>query len=436
MQAPLPVSFMKKITALSAICFSCMLVYAQTDSLVNSKFASAKERARFRNNIINRSIIQSLSVPLTDSTEDNWEDAFTSMELLRYKTPWVDAKIKKAFSGIKNRSISFQRTALEMAYALYPAGFRDSVYSLALNTIDIKTYAMAVEYLAQKDYLGKMSLTAMAILQRHSFLSNMAVTPSDKELLKMLMLSVSSASKPSTKIIRELLRKDYLPGNTIIFSFQRKNRNFPGLAVVRDKEGNFIKNADGKIFSVPQLARSKSNMPVYITNGSTPQGIFRMDGFDVSKSAMIGPTQNIQLTMPFETSIGHFLKDSTISDTTTWTEDYYQRLLPAKFKDFQPLMQTYFASQIGRTEIIAHGTTVDAAYYKGQPYYPQTPTEGCLCTKESWDANGNRLESDQQKLVNAVKLAGGPDGYIIVLEIDDQQKPVTLADIFPPGKTK
>lgn len=435
MQARFPVSFMKKITALLVICFSCILVHAQTDTLINSKFASAKERTKFRDNIISHSIIQSLTLPLTDSTEENWEDAFTSMELLRYKTPWVDTKIKEAFSGLQKRSISFQRTLLEMAYALYPADFRDSVFSLALNTMDIKTYAMAVEYLFQKDKTDKTSLTANAILQRYAFLSSIASSEPEKDLIKMLAVYHTSGY-PSKKLIRDLLGKKYLPGSTIIFSFQRRNRNFPGLALVRDQQGNLVKNTDGKIFSVPQLARSKSNMPVYITNGSTPQGIFRMYGFDVSKSAMIGPTQNIQLTMPFETSVRHFLKDSTISDTATWTEAYYKKLLPANFKNFQPLMQTYFASQIGRTEIIAHGTTVDPAYYKGQPYYPQTPTEGCLCTKENWDANGNRLESDQQKLVNAVKIAGGPDGYIIVIEIDDQQKPVTLADIFPAGKTK
>jgi hypothetical protein len=41
------------------------------------------------------------------------------------------------------------------------------------------------------------------------------------------------------------------------------------------------------------------------------------------------------------------------------------------------------------------------------------------------------MESDQQKLVNALKAAGGPNGYCIVIEIDDQQKPVSLSDILP-----
>ena len=85
----------------------------------------------------------------------------------------------------------------------------------------------------------------------------------------------------------------------------------------------------------------------------------------------------------------------------------------------------------GRTEIIAHGTTVDPSFYSGKAYYPFTPTAGCLCTKELWDENGKRIFSGQQKLTNAVKQAGGADGYLIVIEIDDAQRAVTINEVLP-----
>jgi hypothetical protein len=57
---------------------------------------------------------------------------------------------------------------------------------------------------------------------------------------------------------------------------------------------------------------------------------------------------------------------------------------------------------------------------------------GCLCTKEIWSTvNGKRLESNQQKLINAVKQAGGAEGYLIVIELEDVNKPVTINDILP-----
>jgi hypothetical protein len=71
-------------------------------------------------------------------------------------------------------------------------------------------------------------------------------------------------------------------------------------------------------------------------------------------------------------------------------------------------------------------------YYKTMPCYPLTPTQGCLCTKEIWsETTGKLLESDQQKLSNAIARAGGPHGYAIVINIDDKQEPVSINDIIP-----
>ncbi|MBK6381183.1 MAG: hypothetical protein IPF72_16505 [Chitinophagaceae bacterium] len=212
----------------------------------------------------------------------------------------------------------------------------------------------------------------------------------------------------------------------MLFSFQRSNRNFPGLVMVRSKDGVFIKNSEGKYFTVPQLARSCSNMPGYITNGNTPQGIFKVFGFAVSQSSFIGPTTNIQMVLPYENS-------SDVADSVTrLLGDNYRYLLPPSWKNYYPVYEAYYAGKAGRSEIIAHGTTVNTAYYKKQLYYPLTPTQGCLCTKEIWSAvDGKRIESDQQRLVDAVKKAGGANGYCIVIEIDDQQKPVSIKDILP-----
>ena len=151
-----------------------------------------------------------------------------------------------------------------------------------------------------------------------------------------------------------------------------------------------------------------------------------MHGFDVSMSSFIGPTANIQLSMPVETSIQNFLCDSAISDTI-WNIDYYKQLIPPGLKDYLPLYYSYYAGLAGRTEIIAHGTTIDPNIYLNKPYFPLTPSQGCLCTKEIW--NGKRLESDQQKLVNALLKAGGANGYCVVIELNDKQSAVTLEDV-------
>lgn len=416
-----------------AALFFAMPSFAQADSIPFYKGALKASRDKIYDNIINNTITKNLLLPLTDSTEENWEDAFYAMELTGYHTQAIDNTIKAAaFTTIEKRSNSYQRQLMEMVYTIYPNSFREEVFELCGKTISAKVFAMAAEYLARLDK-GNTAVVYAIGLTRFPLLkfidsANIKKTETYEKILRQR--SEKEKSFKVNQLLKDIMAKNYLPGNTIVYSLQRKNRDWPGIVIIRDSSGNFVKDADGKIFSVPQLARSMSSLPWYLTNGNTPQGIFRMNGFEVSKLAAIGPTQNIQLMMPYETSPQFFLKDTTVTDTL-WTDNLYEKLLPLKWKSNNNLWQTYYASKVGRTEIIAHGTTVNPEYYIGKPYYPHTPTEGCLCTKELWSSmNGKRTESNQQKLVEAVKKSGKSDGYLIVLEIDDQQKPVSLDDIL------
>ena len=399
------------------------------DALPVYKGAEKASREKTYNNIVKNIITKNLYLPLSDSTEENWASAFDAIEVLRYTPYWISETVNAAFDGIEKRSPGFQRALLEFCYAMYPDSFTAPVETLAATTGNSKIFALCTEYLYQAKKLNGSAVATKTRMFQFELEQDSILNPLVKSKWKI---------KDQDKIaaLQEINNPNFLPGNVVLFSFQRKNRNFPGMVVVRDKEGNFITGDSNKIIALPQLARSVSNLPFYLTNGNTPQGIFRMFDFGVSKSMAIGPTTNIQLMMPRETSPQFFLKDSSITDTV-WTEALYQKILPETWKKYLPALETYYASKAGRTEIIAHGTTVDPEYYKGQFYYPHTPTQGCLCTKEIWSAaDGSRMISDQQKLVDAVKKAGGPDGYVVVIEIDNQQKPVSLNDILPYLKRK
>jgi len=402
---------------------------AQNIPIVKSAIKSNREKTY--TNIVNNSILKNLSLPLTDTTEENWQSAFYALELINYKTPWVEGKIKQAFDSIEKRSAGFQRALLELCYTNYPKQFREEVYEITGKAITAKVFAMAAEYLYQQD---KANAAVLLMIGHNRFpvINLLDSGEKSKTIIAMLKASAEKKAAPHfNKKIKAIFSPSFISKNCILYSIQRKNRNYPGIAIIRDSLGNFITDSSGNIFSVPQLARSMSSLPFYLTNGNTPQGIFRMNGFDVSKSLAIGPTTNIQLMMPYETSPAYFLKDSTITDTL-WTEELYKRLITKPFKDYQPLFESFYAGKAGRTEIIAHGTTVNPEYYKGQPFYPHTPTEGCLSTKEIWSAaDGKRAESNQQLLVNALIKAGNNNGYCVVIEIDDQQKPVSLKEILP-----
>jgi hypothetical protein len=398
---------------------------AQYDAPLYAAYTTTAEKAKLYERLVKYTINQNLATPLTDSTEENWEDAFGAIEVLLYNSTTTGQKVRSAFEQVENRSISFQRALLELAYTIFPGKFLPEVKALLYITTDTKVFAMSAEYLLQTTDKG-IGQAELRTLTDTKFPGLSSTDP----LLYMLSVRIALPSHAenilSPRLAQELFTCNFLPGQTVMYSIQRRDRDYPGMVLVRDKNGHFITDSSGNIFNVPQLARSITNLPGYLTNGNTPQGIFLMHGFDVSMSNFIGPTANVQLSMPVETNIRSFLGDSSITDTS-WTLDYYKRLLPASLQNYLPLYYAYYAGAAGRTEIISHGTTIDPGFYTGKPYYPLTPTQGCLCTKEIW--NGKRLESDQQKLVNALLKAGGANGYCVVIEIDDKQTAVTLDDI-------
>jgi hypothetical protein len=217
----------------------------------------------------------------------------------------------------------------------------------------------------------------------------------------------------------------------VIYSLQRKNRDYAGLVVIRKPDGGFVRNEDGSIFHVPQLARSITNYPFYITNGNTPQGILRWSGFAVSRVGQIGPTPNLQMWLPYEAKPAVYFGNDTISENTPWNKNMYTVLLPDSWKNYDDIYESFYAGSLGRSAIIMHGTTIDPEYYKGQPFYPQTPSLGCLCSYEEWNDDGIRVKSDQQEIVDALDLTGTDSGYVVVVELNDAGKPVSIDEIAP-----
>jgi hypothetical protein len=412
----------KRITAAMLVVLLCTGACMAQDTAVYFKFASQAGRKEFTQNVMNNNILKYLQLPLTESTEEDWQGTFWAMELMQYKQPWVKEKISTAFVGIEKRNVGFQRALLEFCYTNFGKEFAKQIAALKPLTSDAKIFAMCSEYLRSSG-----SIVSAVALKKET--DKQFPGQQENPILKMLLANRGTDNYATVKkMLPVLFSNQFLPGKRVVYSLQRKNRNYPGIVIIRDSIGNFVKDDKGIIFYVPQLARSITNLPTYLTNGNTPQGIFRMQGFAVSTSNFIGPTPNIQLAMPYEIIVRSFMADSTITDTA-WTADLYKQLLPAVCRNYFPLMGSYYASQAGRTETIAHGTTVDPAYYKGTSYWPLTPTLGCLCTKEIWDAAGKRTESNQQLLVNALTKAGGADGYLVVLELDDKQLPVSVKEV-------
>lgn len=382
------------------------------------KTTEAGERLKMHERIIDNVIRKNLALPLNGETESNWQGAFNAMEVVGFQNPFTWQKMQEAMTALPFQSVTFQRHVLEAAYAIYPGDFNQEAAALMYNTDDAKIFAMCAVYLLKSDTSWNSKIKASL---SKTFVDTAATGPI---LFSLLQYMNEPYVAPSGTILRSLFSKDFLKGETILFSIQKRNRDYPGMVLIRRKDGNFLKT-DGEYVHIPQLARGIANLPYFLTKGNTPQGIYRMFGFGVSVNQFIGPTANIQMGMPVELKKEKFFDNKTA--TGEWTISGYQAFLPPVLRDYKPLLETYYAGLAGRNEIIAHGTTIDPEYYRGKPYYPMTPTEGCLCTKEFWD--GKLIYSDQQKLVNALLAAGGAYGYVVLFELDDTPGPVTIKDV-------
>jgi hypothetical protein len=211
-----------------------------------------------------------------------------------------------------------------------------------------------------------------------------------------------------------------------VYSLQRWNRDYGGIAIVQEADGSFARDTSGRLITVRQLARSASNLPYFITNGNTPQGVFRITGIGRSSNTFIGPTPNLQMVMPFE---WHWNVFSPNDPDTSNPASSYSRLLPEGWRSYAPIYESFRAGRAGRTEIIAHGTTIDPDYFYGKPYHPASPTLGCLCAPESWDPLTGRLqESDQWVLSRTFIRSGDSTGYLVVINLDDRQEAVSRSE--------
>ena len=80
--------------------------------------------------------------------------------------------------------------------------------------------------------------------------------------------------------------------------------------------------------------------------------------------------------------------------------------------------------------MLLHGTTINPEYYRDNPYYPGTPSAGCMVAMEYWSKSDGRLmHSDQLTLAKAFTAGGMDRGYLVVVELDDRAAPVNLAEV-------
>jgi len=397
-------------------------LYSQTliSNSLYSPVATKQARAERYKYLLDTTIKQYLAEPLNEDNEGLWNEALWSLELIQYKNAYTKQKLAVAWSKAAQLTEYFQKNLLEATYSLYKTEFKTQALNLMQKTISVPVFIRCAEYVLRADSVNGKKKIASLIKTKF---------PADNSVgMQILKSRIAAKKETSLPPLIDILRKDFLNGQTVIYSFQRSSRDYVGLVVIRKPDGSFITDSAGNYFHTAQLARAITNYPFYITNGNTPQGIFRFTGFEVSRLLYIGPTPNLQLVMPYEAKPSVFFADSSLS-FAPWQKEMYTSLLPDSWKNYEGIYESFYAGAMGRYDIIMHGTTIDPAFYKKESYYPQTPSLGCLCSYEQWDDVGNRISSNQQKIKDALDSIGSSNGYVVVIDLDNKKKSVSIDDI-------
>jgi hypothetical protein len=409
--------------------FLCMVFFANSFAqlsrdMINTDFVLYQRRVSFDKNMREQVIGATFKQPLDSISEDKYREACWAISQFLFRSEEIENGYAKLFSGYTTIETSTKRAFLEAVYGTYPVEYKKEIEQLIKTETNPKLFAMQAIYLLRMDNsIGNSNRLKQSMISKFPKYKELVLL---NELDKYLQNHVTASKQPTPSLI-PLFQYQKTMGQKIIYSFQRWNRDYPGLAIVQNADGSFAKDTSGRLLVFEQLARSASDLPYFITNGSTPQGIFSIQGTEVSHNNFIGPTPNIQLLMPGE------------ADSIFWNTPYdslqdpltnYLNLLPESWRNYQPITESFYAGKAGRTEIIAHGTTIDPDYFKDKPFYPLTPTLGCLCAKETWNIfNGKFLQSDQFNLANTFLSTPGSTGYLFVINIDNRQKAVSREEI-------
>src|SRR5882762_8463585 len=270
---------------------------------IYTDFVLYPKRVLLEKDLRERVIAKTFAMPLDSNTEYRYESACNAVSQFLFRSPSVEQGFSILFAGYDSLSPDTKRAFLEAVYAVDPKVHSVPVKAILEKETDPKLFAICAAYLHRCD-TGTDNNNFLKIRMAEKFpgYDTVAIL---LELQNWLSVHETFAGG-KTPDIGELFAYQATVGQKIVWSFQRWDRDYPGLAIVQNANGKFVRDPQGRLLVFLQLARSGADLPYFITDGSTPQGIYSIQGMGVSRTHFIGPTPNLQLIMPNEDSWGHY----------------------------------------------------------------------------------------------------------------------------------
>lgn len=162
-----------------------------------------------------------------------------------------------------------------------------------------------------------------------------------------------------------------IPGQVMIYVICSEDRSKPAKMVIKNRRGQFL----DKNFEC--LVHGRANKPYCLPNGSTPAGVFKVNG-------VMPFADNQKLFGKYRRLVVDFIGDEKL-----------QLYLPENVKNGTWFLPAQIAKRLGRKHLRIHGTGLrNRKFWK--PFYPHVTTSGCISMRE-----GKTLD-DQQELLSSL----------------------------------
>ena len=397
--------------------------------------------------------------PVTESNATHWQDSLWAIGILAPDEPYAVEALAKVLQMTTEANLTDPQkgiidTAMQVGMQLYT--LKPAVYGKLkpyfVRTIndsnDSQWVALSLAALAQStdpvQSLSKVQVEKLILKVQQRFPN----WQQDLHLRATIQTNQSDRLQNSQKAnqvaaipdLTDLLKWQIAPQQPQMYVLCRPNRDVLCLSVIKDRNGKFLKR-NNQLWSAPLLLQSLRNLDWYFTNGRTPQGIYRMEGVSLQPDDEVfhayGQFSLVNLFVPFEDGVQAFLPNQ--KGKFTGSIQAYQALLPPTWRNYQPMQQSYWAGNVGRSLFRIHGSGAAIDFFGNKDkvvdrkYFDWNATLGCLSAIELYDDRGNLLKADMPKILDALTTVGRGkiEGFLIVVDVPSRSnnEPITVEEI-------
>src|SRR5258708_21881606 len=237
---------------------------------IHTDFVLYNRRVALAKDLRERIIGKHFTVPLDSNSEDGYLSGCWAVSQFLFDGPEVLEGFRRLFAGYDSLSYDTRRALLEAVYAVAPGQYIHEVGGIFDRETDARLFAFCAVYLYRQD-TSTANANQINIRLVEKFPSDtLAVL---QELDNYLSYHTANV-RGKAPDIGELLGYQRGNGQKMIYSFQRWDRDYAGLAIVQNTDGSFVRDGQGRLQAFHHLASAGPSLPYFLTNGNTPQGVY------------------------------------------------------------------------------------------------------------------------------------------------------------------